>query len=80
MLDKEYLVIEYSSGYSLKHIKTDKERWLGDGVDTLFEPNGRALIPGTERFRLMWERSLNVNPAETLESYFPELYSIKGGN
>lgn len=69
-----FRVFEYSTGYVLKHVKSGQERWLGDGVDTLFDRNGRALTPGTERFRLTWERVLNENPDETMEAYFPELH------
>lgn len=72
MGNARFRVFEYSSGYTVRYGKA--EHWLGDGVDTLFDRNGRALTPGTERFRLTWEKALNANPDETMEAYFPELY------
>ena len=45
---------------------------MGDGVDTLFDENDRALSPGTPAFVETWEKALNGDEQSTLEAYFPE--------
>ena len=67
-----FKVIEYSSFYAVRDTTTGKEHPMGDGVDTLFTPTGKAMRCGTEHFRKTWERSLNANPSETEEAYFPQ--------
>jgi hypothetical protein len=67
-----FRVIEYSSFYAVRDTETGKEHVLGDGVDTLTDKFDRIMKPGSEYFRLTWEKSLNATPNETLEAYFPE--------
>ena len=69
-----FKVIEYSSFYAVLDTVTGEEHPMGDGVDTLFKENGKAMSPGSEWFRLCWQRWLNESPEETLEAYFPETY------
>jgi hypothetical protein len=45
---------------------------MGDGVDTLFDDDGRALSLGTPGFVEAWEEALNNDEDETLEPCFPE--------
>lgn len=68
---KRYAVIEYAGHYSVRDLWTLGETVMGDGVDTLLTPTGKSIRPGTERFRRMWERELNADPASTQEAYFP---------
>lgn len=70
---KMFRVIEWSSGFEVQHIQSGKTHWMGDGVDTLFDENDKAMSPGTEGFIEYWENSLNENSEETLEAYFPDL-------
>ena len=39
---------------------------MGDGVDTLFDEDGMALVPGTSGFTDTWEAVLNADEATTL--------------
>lgn len=74
--DRLFAVIEYSSFFAVRHLPSGAECPMGDGVDTLFrhdEEGARTLTPGTEGFVQEWEASLNADPEETLEAYFPEL-------
>jgi hypothetical protein len=66
-----FKVIEYSSFYAVRDTTTGKEHHMGDGVDTLTTRTGRSMTCGTEYFRKAWEQSLNSDPAETAEAYFP---------
>lgn len=70
---KMFKVNEWASGFDVEHIPSGKTHWMGDGVDTLFDENDKAMSPGTEGFVECWEDSLNENREETLEAYFPEL-------
>ncbi len=45
---------------------------MGDGVDTLFNEDMKALSPGMPDFLATWEDALNSNEEETLEAYFPQ--------
>jgi len=72
-----FKVVEYSSDYAVVDTKTGEEAWMGDGVDTLFTPTGKAMSPGTEYFRRMWERDLNWDYFDTLEAYFPETFDVE---
>lgn len=67
--------IEYDSHFAVRHNPTGEESPMGDGVDTLFREDGRALIPGTVGFIDEWERVLNSNASETFEAYFSHLPS-----
>jgi hypothetical protein len=40
-------------------------------VDTLFDEDGKALVPGTPGFVEAWEAALNADEQGTLEAYFP---------
>lgn len=73
MAKKVFKVEEHTSGYSLTHVASGKNHWLSDGVDAVFGKNEKALSPGTESFRLKWEREFNSDVSQTLEAYFPEL-------
>ena len=68
---KLFTVVEYSSFYAVRHNPSGDEHPMGDGVDTLFTPTGRAMRCGTEYFRRTWERALNADWRSTLEAYFP---------
>jgi hypothetical protein len=71
--EKEFSVIEYSSFFAVRHNPTGNEHSMGDGVDTLFDSNDKALIPGSEGFIEAWEECLNSSAGETMEAYFPDL-------
>lgn len=73
MNNKTFTVIEYSSFYAIRHNESGKEHCIGDGVDSVFTPNGKAMRCGTERFRKIWEKSFNDCENDTMEAYFPEL-------
>lgn len=66
---RRFQVVEYSSGYALRDRETGREHWLSDGVDVLFTESGKAMSPGTERFRRLWQATFNANPEETAEAY-----------
>ena len=66
---KRFKVVEYFSYYAVRDLWTLKERAMSDGVDCVFTKLGKAMSPGTERFRLAWEKSLNENQNETAEAY-----------
>lgn len=74
---KLFQVIEYQSFFAVRHLPSGAECPMGDCVDALFrddeEEGSVALSPGTEGFVQEWTDSLNANPQETLEAYFPEL-------
>ncbi len=71
-MEKTFSVIEYSSFFAVRHIPSGDEHPMGDGVDALFDEEGRALSPGTPGFVEAWENALNADETETLEAYFPE--------
>ena len=71
---KTFSVIEYASFFAVRHNATGQEACMGDGVDTLTTPSGKAMSPGAKTFVKTWERWLNQTSDETLEAYFPELY------
>lgn len=75
---KTFSVIEYHSFFAVRHNATGLERGMGDGVDTLMTPTGKAMSPGSKSFMKTWERWLNTDASETLEAYFPELYAADG--
>ena len=68
--DREFHVIEYSSGFAVRHRESGEEHWMSDGVDAVFEEDN-ALSPGSEGFVRKWEDSLNES-CDTLEAYFPQ--------
>jgi hypothetical protein len=67
-----FSVVEYSSHFAVRHNPSGDEHPMGDGVDTLFDADGVALVPGTPGFVEQWAASLNADAAETLAAYFPE--------
>ena len=71
-MSKLFTVIEYLSFFAVRHNPSGDEHPMGDGVDTLFDENDRALSPGTPSFAERWEEALNSGEQETLEAYFPE--------
>jgi hypothetical protein len=73
MRKHRYQVIEYASFFfAVRDTVTGNEHPMGDGVDTLFTQSSKAMCPGSEYFRKLWERDLNRNPSETAKAYFPE--------
>ena len=71
-MSKTFSVIEYSSFFAVRHNPTGQEHPMGDGVDTLFDEDGKALVPGTPGFVAAWEAALNADEQGTLEAHFPE--------
>ncbi len=71
-MQKTFTVIEYSSFYAVRHNPSGDEYPMGDGVDTLFDEDGRALVPGTPGFIEIWEEVLNADEQTTLDAYFPQ--------
>ena len=67
---RRFEVVEHASYYAVRDLFTNKERAMSDGVDSVFTKSGKAMSPGTERFRLAWQKSLNENESQTLEAYF----------
>lgn len=63
--EKVFEVVEYSSGFAVRHIKSGDEKWLSDGVD-VFED----LQPGQEGFVERWTEVMNEDPEETYAAYF----------
>ena len=72
-MKKLFEVVEYSSFFAVRHIPSQTEHSMGDGVDTLFDQEGKAISPGTPGFVEKWADSLNASSGETLEAYFPEM-------
>lgn len=71
-MSKTFSVIEYLSFFAVRHNPSGEEHPMSDGVDTLFEQDGRALVPSTPGFIKAWEAVLNADEAATLEAYFPQ--------
>ncbi len=71
-MSKTFTVIEYSSFFALRYNPSGDEHPMGDGVDTLFDEDGKALMPGAPDFAEVWEEVLNANAQTTLEAYFPQ--------
>ncbi len=71
-MTKLFTVIEYSSFFAVRHNPSGDEHPMGDGVDTLFDEDGKALVLGTPEFIECWEAVLNAEARTTLEAYFPE--------
>ncbi len=67
-----FSVVEYLSFFAVRHNPSGEEHPMGDGVDTLFDEDGHALLPGTPDFIEGWEDSLNADETSTLEAYFPQ--------
>jgi hypothetical protein len=67
-----FSVIEYSSFFALRHNPSGDEHPLGDGVDALFDSDGKVLVPGTPGFVHVWTEVLNTDARTTLEAYFPQ--------
>lgn len=67
-----FSVIEYCSHFAVRHNPSGDEHPMGDGVDTLFDDEGRALSPGDANFVEAWEETLNADVLSTLEAYFPQ--------
>ena len=65
-------VIEYSSFFAVRHNPSGEEHPMGDGVDTIFGSDGKALVPGTPGFIETWAEVLNDDEQATLEAYFPQ--------
>ena len=65
-------VIEYSSFFAVRHNPSGEEHPMGDGVDSLFDEDGKALSPGTPGFIETWADVLNGDEQTTLEAYFPQ--------
>lgn len=70
MKRKRFSIVEYTSFYAVRDNATGKEHPMGDGVDSVFTPTGKAMQCGTEHFRKTWERMLNASATETAEAYF----------
>lgn len=70
--DREFHVIEYSSGFAVRHRESGEEHWMSDGVDVMFDEDDHALSPGSEGFVRKWEDAMNEPGSETLEAYFPQ--------
>jgi hypothetical protein len=68
-----FAVIEYHSGFAVRHLPSGDEQWMSDGVDCLFDLENKALSPGTPDFTAEWSKALNNPTSETLEAYFPQL-------
>lgn len=71
-MTKLFSVIEYSSFFAVRHNPSGDEHPMGDGVATLFDEEGHALIPGTPGFVETWEAVLNEDEQSTLEASFPQ--------
>jgi hypothetical protein len=71
-VSKTFSVIEYSSFFAVRHNPSGDEHPMGDGVDTLFDDDGKALVPGTPGFVEAWEAVANADEQGTLEAYFPQ--------
>ncbi len=71
-MSKTFSVIEYSSFFAVRHNPSGDEHPMGDSVDTLFDADGKALVPGTPGFVEAWEAVLNADEQVTLEAYFPQ--------
>jgi hypothetical protein len=69
-----FQVVEYSSHFSVRDTLTGQEASMGDGVDTLFDADGKPLTPGTPGFVEAWAEALNESEDETLAAYFPDQY------
>lgn len=67
-----FAVIEYSSGFAVRHLPSSDEHWMSDGVDALFDLEDKPLSPGTPDFTAEWSKALNSPCSETLEAYFPQ--------
>ena len=65
-------VISYTSFYAVQHNPSGDQHPLGDGVDSVFDEEGNALVPGTPGFIPAWADALNSDPQETLEAYSPQ--------
>jgi hypothetical protein len=70
-MSKLFSVIEYSSFFAVRHNPSGNEHPMGDGVDTLFDEDGKALVPGSPGFIASWEYVLNADTQTTIEAYFP---------
>lgn len=64
-------VIEYSSFFAVRHNPSGDEHPMSDGVDALFNEDGKALVPGTPGFAETWAEALNTDEQAILEAYFP---------
>jgi len=71
-LSKTFTVIEYMSFFAVRHNPSGDEHPMGDGVDTLIDEDGRALVPGTSGFIEAWESALNADETATLAAYFSQ--------
>lgn len=70
-MSKLFSVIEYSSFFAVRHNPSGDEHPMGDGVDTLFDEDGKALVPGSPGFTEVWEDVLNADAQTTQDAYFP---------
>jgi hypothetical protein len=68
-------VIEYSSFFAVRYLKTGEEAHMSDGVDALtVEDNDETitLLPGTIGFVETWTETLNESVDDTMSAYFPD--------
>lgn len=72
-----FVCIECSSFFEVYDTQSGRRASMGDGVDTLFSEEDTAFRPGTPGFVDLWTASLNQDPQETLEAYFPEIFEME---
>jgi hypothetical protein len=68
-----FSVVEYSSGFAVRHNPTGREHWMSDGVDAIFDDNDEPISPGSPGFCEKWAEFLNAAEDDTLAAYFPDL-------
>ncbi len=71
-MSRTFSVIDYSSFFAVRHNPSGDECPMGDGVDTLFDEDGKPLVPGTPGFVETWAAALNADEQGTLDAYFPQ--------
>ena len=70
-MSKTFTVIEYSSFFAVRHNPSGDEHPMGDGVDTLFDEDGMALMPGTPGFIETWEEVLDGSRGRNAAGLLP---------
>jgi hypothetical protein len=70
--DRDFHVIEYTSGFAVRHRESGTEQWMSDGVDVLCDNDDNTLSPGSSGFIRKWEDAMNEPGSETMEAYFPQ--------
>lgn len=71
-----FQVVEYTSFFAVRDTVSGQERPMGDGVDTIFDGDGKMILPGTPGFCDLWAEALNGDEAETLAAYFPDNFNL----